>query len=93
MFATDTAGEAAMLPRMIQMVMRIVGASVMAHPLSTVMNVGSIGMSRLVIEVGVFVERARSGYSRRAVGRNVLTAATNFGPATAAMVAAMLCQC
>jgi hypothetical protein len=42
------------------------------------MYVGSIGMSWLVVEVGVLVERARSVYSRRAVCRNVLTAATDL---------------
>jgi hypothetical protein len=78
MFAADTPGEAAMLPGMIQMVMRVVGASVMAHPFPTAMYVGSIGMSWLVVEVGVLVERARSVYSRRAVCRNVLTAATDL---------------
>ena len=91
MSATDTAGEAAMLPRMVQMVMRIVAAGIMAHPFPTAMYVGSIGMSSFVVEVAMFLDRVRSGYSRRAVCRNVHTAATDVGPAAATM-AAMLCQ-
>ena len=63
----------------------------MAHPFPTAMYVGSIGMSCLVVEVAVFLDRVRSGYPRRAMCRNVLTAATDFGPAAATM-AAMLCQ-
>ena len=50
MTAAETAGEAAMLPRMIQMVMRVVAAGIMARPLSIGMHVGSFGMSFLVVE-------------------------------------------
>ena len=49
MSATDTAGEAAMLPRMVQMVLRIVAAGIVAHPFPTAMYVGSIGMSSLIV--------------------------------------------
>jgi len=92
MSATDTAGEPAMLPRTIQMLMRVVAAGIMAYPFSIGMYVGSVGMSRPVVEVGVSLGRVRSGYSRRAVCRNVLTAATDLRPATAATMAAVLCQ-
>ena len=41
MSATDTAGEAAMLPRMVQMVMRIVAAGMVAHPTLISVTTGS----------------------------------------------------
>jgi hypothetical protein len=77
---------------MIQMVMRVVAAGIVAHPLPTIMYMGSIGMSWAVAEVGVFLDRARSGNSRRAVCGDVLTAATDRRSATAAAMAAVLCQ-
>jgi len=86
MSATDTAGEAAMLPRMVQMVMRVVAAGIVAHPFPTATYVGSIGMSGLVVEVAMFLDRMRSGYPRRAMCRNVHTAATDVGSAAAAML-------
>ncbi len=48
-------------------------------------------MSSLVVEVAMFLDRVRSGYPRRAMCRNVYTAATDVGPAAATM-AAMLRQ-
>jgi hypothetical protein len=48
-------------------------------------------MSSFVVEVAMFLDRMRSVYSRRAMCRNVHTAATGVGP-TAATMAAMLCQ-
>jgi len=71
--------------------MRAAAAGVMAHPFFTVVYVGGIRMSCLVVEVAVFLGRMRSGYARRTVGRNVLTAATDLGPGTALM-AFVLCD-
>ena len=73
------------------MVMSVVAAGIMAHPLSIGMYVRSIGMSAPVVEVAVFLGWTRSVYSRRTVLRNVLMAATDLRPA-AALLAAMLCQ-
>ena len=83
MAATEASGEAAMLPGMIQMVMRVAAAGVVAHPFFTVVYVGSIRMSCLVVEAAVFLGRMRSGYARRTVCGNVLTAATDLGSASA----------
>src|SRR5208282_3095914 len=90
--ATETAGEAAMFPRMVQMIVSVVAAGVMAHPLSIAMHVGSCGMSFLVVELAVFLGRMWSSYFRRAVLGNVLMATTNFRPSTAALMSAMLCH-
>jgi hypothetical protein len=91
MAAPYTAGEVAMLPRVIQMVVGIVGAGVMAYPLSAPIDVGSIGMSLFLAEVAVFLGRMRSGYFRRTVLRDILMAAAHLRPATAAMCV-VLCQ-
>ncbi len=82
--AAETAGEVAMLPRMIQMVMRVVGAGVMAHPLFAPIDVGSVGMSGLFAEVAVLLGRVRRRYLRRTMCRNVLTPA-DLRPATTFM--------
>ena len=96
MAATETAGESAMFERTIQMVMSVVAAGIMAHPLSIGMHVGSFGMSAPVVEVAVFLGRTLSCCSRRAMLRNVLMAATDLRSATAlsttALMAALLCH-
>jgi hypothetical protein len=76
---------------MIQMVMRVVPAGIMAHPLSIGMYVGSFGMSCLVVELAVFLRRVRSGYLRRTVLRNVLMTPTDLWPGAACMFF-VLCQ-
>ena len=90
MTATDTTSEAAMLPRMIQMVMSVAAAGIMAHPLPIGMHVGSFGMSCLVVELAVFLGRMRSVYLRRTVLGNVLMAAADLRPA--ACMFFMLCH-
>jgi hypothetical protein len=84
---TEAALEAAVLPRMIEMVMRVATAGVVAYPLSTVVDVGSIGMSFLVVEVATLLGRMRSGCSRRTVRGDVLTPTTNLRTAAATFVA------
>jgi hypothetical protein len=83
--ATDTTAEAAMLPRMIQMVMRVVAAGIMADPLFTIVHMGSIRMSRFVVEAAVFLGWMRRRSFRRAVLRNVCAAA-DLRPGAAAGV-------
>lgn len=91
MAASDTAGEVAMFPGMIQMVMGIVAAGIMANPLSIGMDVGSIRMSFLVAEFAVFIDGVSGGYSGRTVLRNVLMAATDFRSGATCMFF-VLCQ-
>jgi len=90
--ATNTAGEVAMLPRMIQTVMRVVAAGIMAHPSPSGIYVGSIGMSCFFTEVTILLGRVRTLYARRTVCRNVLTAATDLGPGDTACMFSVLCQ-
>ena len=52
--AAESAGEAAMLPGMIQMVVSVAAAGIMAHPFSAVVHMGGVGMSFAVVEVAVF---------------------------------------
>ena len=78
-----------MLPRTIQMVMSVVAAGVMAHPLFAPIHVRSIGMSFLLAELAVFLGRMWSGYSRRAALRNVLMAATDLWPGATLMAAVL----
>ncbi len=87
--ATNTTGEVTMLPGMIQMVMRVVAAGIMAYPSFASIDVRSIGMSFLFAEVAVFLRWMRSAYFRRTVLRDVLTAAADLRPAATAGV---LCQ-
>jgi hypothetical protein len=94
--AAETAGESAMFPRTFQTVMSVAAAAIVAHPLSIVMHMGSIGVSAPVVEVAVLLDRMRTPHARRTVCRNVLPAATDLRPATAlsttALIAAVLCQ-
>jgi hypothetical protein len=86
----ETTGEAAMLPRMIQMVVSVVAARIMAYPLFTSIDVRSIWVSFLFVEVAVFLRWMRSSNTGGTVGRNVLTSAAYLRPATSACVAAVL---
>jgi hypothetical protein len=92
MATAETASEAAMLPGVIETVMSVVAAGIMAHPLFAPINVGSVGMSFLFAEVAVFLSRTRGGDSRRTVLRDVLMAATDLRLGATACMAAMLCQ-
>jgi hypothetical protein len=69
----EGAGEVSMLPGMIEMIVDVGPAGVVADPLAVVMNVGSIGMPRLVVEMlgGLRrMRRARRSWTmRRDVGR------------------------
>jgi len=77
---------------MIQAIMSVVSTGVMAHPLSAPIHVGSVGMSFLFAEVAMFLGRMRGRYPRRTVLRYVLMAAADLRPATAALMATVLCH-
>ncbi len=49
--AAEAAGEASMLPGMIEVIVNVIPAGIVADPLAVGMNVGSIGMPHLVVEV------------------------------------------
>jgi hypothetical protein len=88
--APETAGEVAMLPRMIKVVMSVIAAGIMAHPFSAAVHVRSIGMPFPVAEVAILFGWTRILCARRTVSRNVSTTTTDLRPATTAFVA--LCQ-
>ena len=90
MAATETTGESAMFPWMIQVVMSVAAASIMAHPFSAVVYVRSIGMSFPVVEVAVFLSLMRRGRSRRTVPGDVLAAATDLRPTAAVVLMATM---
>lgn len=74
--AAKAAGEVTMLPRMIHMILRIIGAGIMADPLAVGVDVRRIGMPGLIGIFGSFRRRAvRSSLGRRrAFTRNVSVA-------------------
>jgi hypothetical protein len=59
--AAEAAGETSVLPRMIEMIVGVVGAAVMADPFAIGMDVRSVGMAGLVVEV----RRCRDRMSNR----------------------------
>lgn len=73
--AAESAGKASVLPGMIDVVVEIVAARIVADPLAVGVDVGSIGMSGFVVEMTVLLNRVRSAHGRGTVGGNVSTAA------------------
>jgi hypothetical protein len=71
--------------------MSIIAAAIMSHPLLAVVNVRSVGMSFPIVKLPVLLDGSRILHSRRAMRRNVLTTASDFGPA-AALMASTLCH-
>jgi hypothetical protein len=71
---------------MIQMVVTVAASGIMAHPFSAVVHVRGVGMPFSVVEVAVFLGRMWIACSCRTVLRNVLVAATDFGPLSAPTV-------
>src|SRR6266702_3830829 len=57
MLGSEAAIEAAMRPRMFQMVMTIIAARVVTHPLPVLIDMWSVGMIGLVSKVAVFFRR------------------------------------
>lgn len=56
----EAAGEAAVFPGVVEMVMGVVATRVMADPLAVRVDVRRVGMSRLVVEVRIFRRGMRS---------------------------------
>jgi hypothetical protein len=88
--ATETAGEAAMLPGVVEVIVGVVASSVVADPGFAAVDVGGIGMASVIVEVAVFFRRVRSFYVRGAAFGNVFVA-TDFGVA-GGCVCFMLCD-
>jgi hypothetical protein len=59
MSTADTRGEVAVFKGMIHVVTRIAGAGVVAYPSFAIVDVGNVGMARLVTEVAVLFDRVR----------------------------------
>jgi hypothetical protein len=76
----ETSGEVAMFSGMVEVIVRIVGAAVVADPLAIGVDVRGIGMARLVVIVTGFLGGCGMGYAGGgwAVGGDVLGSATDF---------------
>ena len=75
MAAAEAARKASMLPRMIEMVVGIIAAGVVADPFIVGMDVGGVRVSGLVAEDGMFLDRTRIATERSwTVSGNVSTA-------------------
>jgi len=73
--ATKAASEPAVLPGMVEVVMGVIAAGIVADPLIVGVDVGRVRMSASVAEVGMFGGRVRIASERSgAVGRYVPTA-------------------
>jgi len=70
MAAANSTGEVSMFPGMVEMVVSIIRAAVMANPFSVGVNVGSFGMACLIGKGLVCGLRARIVHWRGAVGWN-----------------------
>ena len=91
MAAAKAAGEMAMLPRMIEMIVRIVGAGVMANPLAVVVYVRRFGMARLIGVSGSFGGSAvRSSFRRRRATLRNVSVADVFGRRSRMLPASIL---
>lgn len=75
----EAAGEASVLPGMVDVVVRIVAAGVMADPLAVGVDVRGVGVSGAVVEVSVVLGWRGMGIPHwsRAVGRDVGGAAAD----------------
>lgn len=77
MAAAEAAGEVPMLPGMIEMIVNVAPAGVVADPFAVVMNVGSIGMPRLVVEMRGGLHRMRRARRSGTMRRDVCNSTTN----------------
>ena len=64
----ESAGEASVLPGMVEVVVRIVAAGIVANPFAVGVNVWRVGMASLVVEVRVFRGRMRCARRFRTAG-------------------------
>src|SRR5882724_10212858 len=74
MAAAESAGKVAVLPGVIEVIVGIAAAGVMADPLVVGVNVGSVGMSSFVIEMAVVLRWMRCAHGRRTMGGDVSSA-------------------
>lgn len=78
MATAEAAGEVSMLPGMIEMIVDVGPAGVVADPLAVVMNVGSIGMPRLVVEMLGGLRRMRRARRSWTMRRDVCRPTPNI---------------
>jgi hypothetical protein len=90
MTAAESAGEAPMLPWMIDVVVGIVTAGIVSDPFIVRVNVGSFGMSRLVRKPAVFWSGRLLVPGRALRSRGSRTVCRNVSAANAATAATML---
>lgn len=78
--AAKAAGKASVFPRMIEMVVRVVAAGVMADPLAIGVDMRRVGMTGVVVEVTVLLRGRGMRFVNwsRAVGGDVRGAAADF---------------
>ena len=77
MAAAEAAGEVSVLKGMIEMIVNVAAAGVVANPLAVVMDVGSVGMPRFVVEMRGRLRRMRRARRSGTVLGNVGSPATN----------------
>ena len=71
MVATEAAGEVSVLPGMIEVVVGIIAAGVVADPLAVGVNVRNIGVPRFVVEMAVVLRRMGCSHRCGSVRGNV----------------------
>jgi hypothetical protein len=70
MFGAKAAGEATVFPRVIEMIVRIVAAGVVAYPVIAFVDVGRVGVSLMVVKVAmIFLGMGRAVEFARSVSR------------------------
>src|SRR6202166_2131338 len=92
MSTANAAIKTTMFICVIEPIMRVAAASIVAYPLSVGMDVGSLRVSLPVAEVAVLSGGMRISHVRRTASRNVLAAATDLGSATAVPFVMVLCH-
>jgi hypothetical protein len=75
----EPARKVSVLPRMVEMVVRIIPASVMPNPLTARVDVGGVWVPRLVTKIALFLRRVRlPPEGSRAMGRRRLCDTTSM---------------
>jgi len=80
--AAESAGEVAVLPGMIEVVVNVIAAGVVSDPFAVGVDVGSIGMPLFVVEVTILLCWMRFPHRSGAMSGNVSSS-----------TAVMLCEC
>src|ERR1700675_2356179 len=92
MSTANAAIKTTMFIRVIEPIMRVAAACIVAYPLSVGMDVGSLRVSLPVAEVAVLSGGMRISHARRTASGNVLAATTDLGSATAVPFVMALCN-